>query len=155
MDSDFCGNWHKKYAHEADSVQSRHGYIAIYTGCPIVSKSQPQTEIALSTTEADYTGLSYDLREAIPLMELLKEMRDKVFDDLEHKVKVHCKVFEDNSGSIEMAVVHKWRPQTKHLAKKLHHFRSHVNSGQVSIYRIDKSLQPDDILTKPLNAVLL
>ena len=29
-------------------------------------------EIALSTTEAEYTGLSYALREVIPLMELLK-----------------------------------------------------------------------------------
>ena len=72
MDSDFCGNWHKKYAGETDSVQSRHGYIIMYAGCPIVSKSQLQTEIALSTTEAEYTGLSYALREAISLMELLK-----------------------------------------------------------------------------------
>ena len=82
-----------------------------------MSKSQLQTEIALNTTEAEYTGLSYALREVIPLMELLKEMKEKVFDVLDHKVKVHCRVFEDNSGAIEMAVVHKWRPRTKHLAK--------------------------------------
>ena len=122
MDSNFCGNWHKKYAGETDSVQSRHSYIIIYVECPIVSKSQLQTEIVLSTTEADYTGLSYALREAIPLMELLKQMRKKVFDVLDHKVKVHCRVFKDNSGAIEMMVIHKWRPRTKHIATKLHHF---------------------------------
>ena len=55
-------------------------------------------------------------------MELLKEMKGKGFDVLDHKVKVHCKVFEDNSGVIKMVVVHKWRPRTKHLATKLHHF---------------------------------
>ena len=94
----------------------------MYAGLPIVSKSQLQTEIALSNTEADYTRLLYALREAIPLMELLKEMRKKGFDVLDHKVKVHCRVFKDNFGSIEMVVVHKWRPRTKHLTTKLHHF---------------------------------
>ena len=59
----------------------------MYAGCPIVSKSQLQTEISLSTTEAEYTGLSYALREVIPLMELLKEMKEKGFDVLDHKVK--------------------------------------------------------------------
>ena len=72
FDSNFCGNWHKQYAREIDSVRSRHGYVIMYAGCPIVSKSQLQTEIALSTTEAEYTGLSYALREVIPLMELMK-----------------------------------------------------------------------------------
>ena len=88
-------------------------------------------------------------------MELLKEMKGKVFDVLDHKIKVHCIVFEDNSGAIEMAVVHKWRPRTKHLATKLHHFRSYVNSGKISIHKIDTSLQPADVLTKPLNYKLL
>ena len=27
VDSNFCGNWHKKYAGETDSARSRHGYI--------------------------------------------------------------------------------------------------------------------------------
>ena len=96
-------------------------------------------EIALSTTEAEYTGLSYALREVIPLMELLKEMKEKEFDVLDHKVKAHCIVFEDNYGAIEMAVVHKCRPRTKHLATKLHHFRSYVNSGNISVHKIDSN----------------
>ena len=88
-------------------------------------------------------------------MELLKEMRKKVIDFLDHKVNIDCKVFEDNSEDTEMAVVHKWRPRTKHLAVKLHCFRSYVNYGEVSVHKIDTSLQPADILTKPLNAELL
>ena len=127
----------------------------MYAGCPIVSKSQLQTEISLSTTEAEYTGLSYALIEAIPLMVILKEMKRKGFNILDHKVKVHCRVFEDNSGAIEMAVFHKSRPRTKHLATKLHHFRSYVNSGEISVHKIDTSLQPADVLTKPLNTELL
>ena len=111
-----------------------------------MSKSQLQTEIALSTTEAEYTGISYALREVIPLMELLKEMKEKGFDVLDHKVKVYCRVIEDNSGAIEMTVVHKRRPCMKHLATKLHHFQSYVNSGEISVHKIDTSLLPADIL---------
>ena len=88
-------------------------------------------------------------------MEILKEMKEKGFDVLDCKVKVHCRVFDDNSGAIEMVVVHKWRPRTKHLAKKLHHFRSYVNSGEIMVHNIDTSLQPADVLTKPLNSELL
>ena len=88
-------------------------------------------------------------------MELLKEIKEKGFDVPDHKVKVHCRVFGDNSGAIEMAVVHKWRPCTKHLATKLHHFQSYVNSGKISVHKIDTSLQPSDVLTKPLNSELL
>ena len=88
-------------------------------------------------------------------MKILKEIKEKGFDVLDHKVKVHCRVFRDNSGAIEMAVVHKWRPRTKHLATKLHHFQSYVNSGEISIHMIDTSLQPVDVLTKPLNSELL
>ena len=154
MDSEFCGNWNQKYSGETDYVRSRHGCIIMYSGCPIVSKYQLQTEITLSTMEVEYRGLSYALREAIQLMELLNEIKKKGFDLLNHKVKVHCRVFEDNSGVIEMEVVHKWRPRTKHLAK-LHHFRSYVNYGEISVHKIDTSLQPADVLTKPLNTKLL
>jgi hypothetical protein len=60
---------------DRDTVRSRHGYIIRYMGCLIIWKSQLQTEIALSSTKSEYTGLSYALRDAIPLMNLLKEMK--------------------------------------------------------------------------------
>jgi hypothetical protein len=39
--------------------------------------------------------------------------------------EVHCKIFEDNSGALEMASLHKFRPRTKHLHVKLHFFRDY------------------------------
>ena len=36
--------------------------------------------------------------------------------------KVHCSVFEDNTGALEIARTHKYRPRTKHLNIRLHHF---------------------------------
>ena len=69
--------------------------------------------------------------------------------------KVTCKVFEDNSGTLEMARVHKFRPRTKHINTKLHHFRSYVESGEIEIHPIDTADQQADYLTKPVDANLL
>ena len=120
-------------------------------GCPIIWKSQLQTEVALSSTESEYTGLSYALRDAIPIMNLLKEMKSRDIKHLSsHKAKVSCRVFEDNSGALHMAKIHKYRPRTKHLNVKLHHFRSYVEDGSISIEKIDTKEQLADYLTKPL-----
>ena len=36
---------------------------------------------------------------------------------------VHCKLFEDNNGALELAKAPRYRPRTKHIAVKYHHFR--------------------------------
>jgi len=113
-------------------------------------KSQLQQEIVLSSTEAEYTGLSYALREAIPIMNLLKEMKKNKFEVNDGVARIHCKVFDDNSGAIQMAKENKYRPRTKQLNCRLHHFRTYVDNVEISIHKIDNYFQPADILTKPL-----
>jgi hypothetical protein len=151
VDADFVGNWDKEEADvDVDTARSRHGYLARYMGCNILWKSQLQTEIALSSTESEYTGLSYALRDIIPIMRLLEEMKGHGFPISKTTGEIHCKVFEDNSGALEMAKVHKFRPRTKHMNVKLHHFRSYVQNGQVSIHAVTSEKQLADYLTKPL-----
>jgi len=152
VDADFAGNFDKGESHLRDTARSRHGYIIMYEGVPITWKSQLQTEIALSSTESEYTGLSYALREAIPIMHLLKEMKTMGFQITKANAKIHCKVFEDNSGALEIAKIHKYRPRTKHLNVKLHHFRDYVTRGEISINPISTEHQLADYLTKPVNA---
>ena len=69
--------------------------------------------------------------------------------------EIKCKVFEDNNDVLEMAKVHKYQPRTKPLNVKLHHFRSYVESEEVTIHPIDTSEQLADYLTKPLNVQVL
>jgi hypothetical protein len=140
---------------DRDTARSRHGYIIMYKGCPLLWKSQLQGEICLSSSESEYTGLSYALREVIPIMELIKEMKKKHFPIGQTTPKVHCKVFEDNSGALEMAQVHKYRPRTKHLNVKLHHFRDYVARKEITIHKIDTKDQLADYLTKPVNIDIL
>ena len=108
VDADFSGSWDPKESWDQETARSRHGYIVKYDDCPLLWKSQMQTEIALSSTESEYTGLSYGLREVIPIIGLMKEMRKMNFPVPESTPKVHCKVFEDNSGALEMASMHKY-----------------------------------------------
>ena len=151
VDADFAGNFDKSDTQNRDTARSRHGYIIMYKGCPMSWKSQLQTEICLSSTESEYTGLSYALREVIPIMHLLQEIKQQGFPIGNTKPKVMCKVFEDNSGAIEMARTHKYRPRTKHLNVKLHHFRDYVSRGEILINQISSKMQLADYLTKPVN----
>ena len=156
VDADFAGNWDPKEFTDRDTARSRHGYIIQFAGCPILWKSQLQNEVALSSTESEYTGLSYALRDAIPVMNLFKEMIAVGMKIKSSRAKVHCRVFEDNSGALEIAKVPKFRPRTKHLNCRLHHFRSYVDdTKEISIHKIDTLEQPADFLTKPLSEELL
>jgi hypothetical protein len=88
-------------------------------------------------------------------MELLKEMKQLKFPIKQTKPQIHCKVFEDNSGALEMAKTHKYRPRTKHLNVKLHHFCDYITRGEISVHKIDTKEQLADFLTKPVNLDIL
>ena len=104
VDADFAGNWNQEEAFDdRDTACSRNGYFIMCVGCSIVWKSKLQMEIALSSTESKYTGLSYALWEEIHMMEILKEMQGYGFPITEPNTEVHCRVFEDKSGVDEMA----------------------------------------------------
>ena len=151
-DADFSGNRNRNTAeYDSSTAKSRTGFIIYFAKCPIVWTSKLQTQIALSTTEAEYMALSSALREAIPLLELVREMREKKIMSIPDHIDVHCKCFEDNSGALELAKSPRMRPRTKHINIIYHHFRDAVKAGFVKIFSIDTNDQIPDILTKPLS----
>ena len=77
------------------------------------------------TTESEYIALSQSLRDVLPLMELLKEVKNTI--PSEDKIPIiHYTIFEDNKGCIYIVKTPRMRPRTKHIASKYHHF---VSSG--------------------------
>ena len=122
----------------------------MYANCPIFWRSSLQTNIALSTAEAEYIALSYALRQVLPLMTIMGEINE-VFPLLISKPNFVCKLHEDNQACIKMATGTNFSPRTKHIALKYHHFRSHFKSGCVDIHYIPTSEQLADLLTKPLS----
>ena len=65
-------------------------------------------------------------------------------------ITISCKVFEDNNATIELATKPKFRPQTKHMATKYHHFRDSVKNGAIKVLPIDSLEKVTDIFTKAL-----
>jgi Reverse transcriptase (RNA-dependent DNA polymerase) len=154
-DADFSGNWEATIAEfDGNTARSRSGYAIFYAGCPVSWSSKLQTEIALSSTESEYISLSQSLREVIPLMRLINELKLSGFDIPGETPRVLCKAFEDNSGALEMARTPKMRPRTKHLNIKYHHFREAVLNGDITIWQVNTLDQIADLFTKPLGVQL-
>jgi len=163
VDSDFAGQWSRDTCQLRDSAVSRTGYVILYCGCPIHWVSKLQTEIALSTTEAEYMALSTCLRDLLPMRTLLLEL-SKGFnfagisdlqllgDQSRVETRLHqSTIYEDNTGCLELAnKPDQFRPRTKHIGIKWHHFRDAVKNGSVVVEKIDTNLQLADPLTKPL-----
>jgi hypothetical protein len=63
-------------------------------------------------------------------------------------------IYEDNTGCLELAMnPEQFRPHTKHIGIKWHHFRDAVANGSVEVVKIDTKFQLADPLTKPLPRV--
>jgi hypothetical protein len=77
-------------------------------------------------------------------------MREQDCKVLCTKPYVYCKVFEDNSGTLELARLPKLHPRTKHINVCYHHFCEHVRKVLIKIFPIDTKDQVVDALTKPL-----
>ena len=94
--------------------------------------------------------MSQALRDVIPVMNLIQEMKEKGFRVICTLPSVYCKVFEDNSGALELAQLPKPHPRTKHNNVCYHHFREHVRKGLIKIFPISTKDQIADALTKAL-----
>ena len=89
-------------------------------------------------------------------MNLFNEMKEMGLPVESSNAKVHCKLFEENLGAIEIAGIPKFHPRTKNLNCRLHHLRSYFDdTKEMSIHNIDTLNQPEELLTKPLNYTIL
>jgi hypothetical protein len=124
-DANFSGTWTSTIADVSPSTSKSHsGWAVFFAGCPIIWASKLQTQTALSTTEAEYIAMSMSLRDVILIMELIQEMKSHNIPAICTKPYVYCKVFEDNSGALELAKLTKLCPRTKHINVCYHHFAS-------------------------------
>jgi hypothetical protein len=75
-DANFSGNWNKAFADvDPRTAKSHSGWIVFYAGCPVCWASKLQSQVALSTTEAEYITMSMALRDVIPVTNLIDELK--------------------------------------------------------------------------------
>jgi hypothetical protein len=67
VDADFAGSFSVANKQDPVSVKSQTGYVIMYHGAPLLWASKMQTQIALSTMEAEYIALSQAMHDLIPI----------------------------------------------------------------------------------------
>ena len=71
VDADFAGLWNVEPDQDPICVKSRTGFLIMFMGCPLTWVSKLQTQIVLSTMEAEYIALSQSMRELIAIREIV------------------------------------------------------------------------------------
>jgi hypothetical protein len=70
---------------------------------------------------------------------------------VQNKPTVHCKLFEDNSGTLEFARLAKYQPCTRHINAAWHCFCSYIVDKLIRILPIDTKAQLGDVFTKQVS----
>ena len=154
-DADFAGLYNKEDAQDPHSVRSRTGFVICVANCPILWKSKLQTEIALSTMEAEYVALSTACKDLFPLLDLIRELAAACGLTVSQDSNFHVKVHEDNVGALTLGKLEPRRmtPRSKHYAIKYHWFREHIGPRNIKLVKIDTKDQLGDIFTKGLSPI--
>jgi hypothetical protein len=111
----FAGLWGVEYDQDTTSVKSRTGFLIMFMNCPLLWVSKLQTQIALSTMEAEYIALSSAMRELIAIREILKEIKLLVFSSKQNPTYAMIaktfdpiptsQVYEDNESCLKFATL--------------------------------------------------
>ena len=134
MDADFAGPWPHEDKPDSTCVKSQTGFVTCITNCPVIWQSELQSEIASSTTEAEYMALSMAMRSVIPFLNVARAIKAHLgLDDSQSTFKVN--VWEDNSTCHTLANLEpgQMTPRTKHCTINLHWFCSQLEPNNVKI----------------------
>jgi len=132
-DADFAGLWGYEDRSDPSCVKSRSGYVVLLGKCPLIWGSKLQSEIALSTMEAEYYSMSFAMKQLIPLVDLIDDMCDATGLDKNEVRRLHTTVYEDNSACLRLV-------------------RSKVDEYRLDIVKCDSDQMLGDIMTKGLRA---
>jgi Reverse transcriptase (RNA-dependent DNA polymerase) len=98
VDADLVGNWNRVTADvDQGTAKSRTAFIISYGGCPVAWASKLQTEVALSSTEAEYNALLESLRHVRFLMQVV----DKA-----------CNGYTGDADAVELEAKESWEGAT-------------------------------------------
>jgi hypothetical protein len=151
-DADFAGLYGHEDPQDPHCARSRTGYVINVFGCPVLWRSKLQTEIALSTMEAEYVALSQSCKDLFPIMDLVGELSEALNLSPDKVGRMHVKIHEDNVGALTLAGLEPRRmtPRSKHYAIKYHWFREQIVARKIKLVKIATEDQLGDLFTKGL-----
>ena len=150
VDADFMGLHGHEYQDNPMSAKSRTGSIINFGGCPLIWKSQLQTEVALSTFHAEYVTLSQALHKVLWIQCLFTEINSILALRIVVPT-IHAEVFEDNNAALILATKQCISNRSCALNCKWHWFWQEVKDNKsITISKVSTMEQCADYLTKGL-----
>jgi hypothetical protein len=132
-DSDFGSN--------LEDRKSTSGYCFKYGNCLISWNSSKQKVVSLSSTEAEYIGLTAAVKELSWLKQMLKELDKNIGEPT-----IYC----DNQSSICLAKNPEFHARSKHIDIRYHFIRELLQKKEFSLKYLETSEMVADIFTKGL-----
>ena len=121
VDSDFANCWNKLIPDDINNANSRTGCITHCIVMQIVWSSKLKSRTSLSSTEAEHAALSTCLRDAIPIMNLVKDKSTKVMIKVNNPT-IKCRLYDDNESCIKIDKAPILTHRAKRIALEYHHF---------------------------------
>lgn len=143
-DQGLVGYSDSDFASDKDDSRSIGGYVYYLFGSPISWRSQKQSVVATSSTEAEYISLSNAAREQIHLSQLLCDM------GLDMSLITPTTLYGDNNGSHALTKNLQFHDRAKHIRIRYHFIHDLVSDGIIVIPYIPTHDMVADIFTKSL-----
>lgn len=130
------------WAGDENDRKSVSGYVFLLGKNVITWGAKKQATVALSSMEAEYMALSYAVREAIWLRNLLGELGLVQGEPTE--------IFVDNQGTIAFAKSQDFHGRSKHIDIRHHFVRECINRHDVAVSYCPTDTNLADLFTKAL-----
>lgn len=111
-------------------------------GGAISWKSQRQSIVALSSTEAEYIALSSTVKGALWILQFVNELKPLF--------AATTIIYGDNSSSLKIGEVEAFRERTKHIDVRHHHIRQQIAEKRIELRYVSTHNNTADLLTKAL-----
>ena len=150
-ESNIVGYADSGYRTDEVNGKSQTGYIFIKNGAPISWKSVKQTITATSTNHAELLALHEAAREAVWLRTMVQAISEQCKTSHNNQATV---IYEDNAAAVaQVATGFIKADRVKHISPTLFGFMQDlVETGQVTITKIESANNISDMLTKALPA---
>lgn len=123
-----------------DDRRSYSGFIFMLSGSPLSWDSRKQRTVALSSTEAEYMGLTEGAKESAYWIAFLNELGFKSLMDIE--------VFTDNFRALKLAENPVFHARSKHVDIRYHYIREVLKTGLLRIDHVSTDDNVADMFTK-------